>query len=204
MSKNKINGVGLLVLLICMQFPSFAQEKSLTDVTEKTGLYSLNVFAGGGVSFYVADPGSPSGLKSQVSQTHAIGTLRVMWYPDHLLRIGLETGITDFYSYKIQDSVSGSLVVQAVPLLLVFSMPITKHINVYLAPGGYFITSKLNYKGYTRSGTFSLGWMVAGSYEYPINDKLGVAGEVKLLDAFETKDASLSVQIQLRWKFMEW
>ena len=204
MSKNKINGIGLLVLLIFIHVPSFAQEKSVTAVTEKRGPYSLNVFGGGGVSFYVADPGSPSGLKSQTSQTHAIGTLRVMWYPDHLLRIGLETGITDFYSYKIQDSISGSLVVQAVPLLLVFSMPIAKRFNVYLAPGGYFITSKLDFKGYTKSGTFSLGWMVAGSYEYPINDKLGIAGEVKLLDAFETKDASLSVQIQLRWKFMEW
>ena len=52
---------------------------------------SVNVFAGGGVSFYLANPGDPADLKSQVSQTHPIGTLRVMWYPDHLLRIGLET-----------------------------------------------------------------------------------------------------------------
>jgi hypothetical protein len=204
MSKNKLNGIVLLVFLIGIHVPSFAQDKSMIATSEKRGLYSLNVFAGGGVSFYVGNPGSPSGLKSQTSQTHAIGTLRVMWYPDHLLRIGVETGITDFYSYTFHDSLSGSLVVQAVPLLLVFSMPVTKRINVYMAPGGYFITSKLGYNGNAKSGTFSLGWMVAGSYEYPVNDQLGIAGEVKLLDAFETRDASLSVQIQLRWKFMEW
>jgi hypothetical protein len=204
MSKNKINGIGLLAMLICVHFPSAAQDKARTGDTEKNGLYSLNVFAGGGVSFYLTNPGTPYGLNSQVSVSHPIGTLRIMWYPDHLLRIGVETGITNFYSYKFQDSLSGNVIVQSVPLILVFSMPVTKRINVYMGPGGYFITSKLNFEGHTNSGSFSLGWMVAGSYEYPLNDKLGIAGEVKLLDAFETKDASLSVQIQLHWKFMEW
>ena len=170
----------------------------------KKGLYSLNVFVGGGVSFYVADAGTAADLQSQVSKTHPIGTLRIMWYPDHLLRVGLETGITNLYSYNIQDSLSGSISEQAVPLLLVFSMPITKRINLFAGLGGYFITSKLDFEGKTQSGTYSLGWMAAGSYEYPINDKLGLAGEMKLLNAFETKDISLSFQIQLRWKIMEW
>jgi len=204
MSKNRIKDIGLLAFLICICFPSLAQDKPMTTDSTKTGSYSLNLFAGGGVSFYVGNPGTPSGLNYQTTETHAIGTLRIMWYPDHLLRIGLETGITDFYSYKIQDSVSVSAVVQAVPLLLVFSMPVARHFNVYVAPGGYFITSKLNFEGSAKSETFSLGWMVAGSYDYPINDRLGLAGEVKLLDAFESKEACLSVQIQLRWKFLEW
>ncbi len=150
----------------------------------KQGLYSLNVFVGGGVSFYLANPGTPADLKSQVSQTHPIGTLRVMWYPDHLLRVGLETGITNFYSYKIHDTISGSVVVQAVPLLLVFSMPITKHISLFAGPGGYFITSKLDFEGQNQAGTFSLGWMAAGSYEYPINDKSRTFRRSKAAECF--------------------
>jgi hypothetical protein len=181
-----------------------AQHSGDTTDPGKEGLYSLNLFAGGGLSFYLANAGTPADLKSRVSKTHPIGTLRIMWYPDHLLKIGLETGITNFYSYKIQDSISGNVVEQAIPILLVFSMPITKHINIFAGPGVYFVTSKLDFEGTTQSSTFSLGWMAAGSYEYPINDKLGLAGEIKLFNAFETKDISLSVQIQLRWKIMEW
>ncbi|MBZ5856122.1 outer membrane beta-barrel protein [Flavihumibacter profundi] len=204
MSKNNLYCISWIVLLQFIHVPSMAQDKSGIEAEGKRGIYSLNVFAGGGVSFYLANPGTPSDVKSQVSRIHPTGTLRVMWYPDHLLKVGLETGITNFYSYKIQDSISGNVVVQAVPLLLVFSMPITKRINIFAGPGGYFITSKLDYEGQTKSKTFSVGWMAAGSYEYPINDKVGLAGEIKLLNAFETKDVSMSLQIQLRWKFMEW
>jgi len=204
MSKNSVYCIYWLILIQCIHVPSIAQQKGDTFPVSKQGLYSLNVFVGGGVSYYLVDPGTPADLKSQISKTHPIGTLRIMWYPDNLLRVGLESGITNFYSYKIQDSISGGVVVQAVPLLLVFSMPITKRINLFAGPGGYFITSKLDFEGKTQAGTFSLGWMAAGSYEYPINDKLRLAGEIKLLNAFETKDISLSVQIQLRWKIKEW
>jgi hypothetical protein len=193
-----------MLLLIWAHLNADAQNNSLAANAEKQGLYSLNIFAGGGASYYLSEPGKAAGIKSEVSRLHAAGTLRIMWHPDHLLRIGLETGIADFYSSKFQDSLSGGVTIQAVPLLLVFSMPIIKRINVFLGTGGYFINSKLAFGGHVESGTFSLGWMAAGSYEYPINANLGIAGEIKLLEAFETRDVLLTAQIQLRWKFMEW
>jgi hypothetical protein len=193
-----------MVMFVCLQLHAAAQDKPASAGTEKNDLYSLNVFAGGGVSFYLSNPGTPHGLNTQVSQIHPIGSLRVMWYPDHLLRIGLETGISNFYSYKFHDTVSGTVAIQSVPLILVFSMPVTKHINVYMGPGDFFVTSKLHVEQSTKSSTFSLGWMAAVAYEYPINKDLNIAGEVKLLNAFESKDVALSVQIQIHWKFMEW
>lgn len=46
--------------------------------------------------------------------------------------------------------------------------------------------------------------MVAGSYVYPLNQSLGIAGELKWLDSIETEDANLVFQIQLVWKFFRW
>jgi len=48
MSKNRIKDIGLLAFLICICFPSLAQDKPMTTDSTKTGSYSLNVFAGGG------------------------------------------------------------------------------------------------------------------------------------------------------------
>src|SRR6516165_636147 len=98
MSKNDKIRTSLMLLLIWAHLNADAQNNSLAANAEKQGLYSLNIFAGGGASYYLSEPGKAAGIKSEVSRLHAAGTLRIMWHPDHLLRIGLETGIADFYS----------------------------------------------------------------------------------------------------------
>jgi hypothetical protein len=176
-----------------------------TDSAKKSGEFALVAYVGGGVSFFTGDAGTPLGLKATKTIVNPVGTLRIMWQPDHLLRVGLESGWTNFYSYKVEDNnVKGKVNVQSIPILLVFSMPVFQRFNVYAGPGGYIITSKLNYQTQTNSTTLSLGWMAAVSFEYPLNDKLGLVSELKWLDSFETKDQSLTVQIQLRWKFLTW
>ncbi len=172
--------------------------------SQARGEYSLIGYAGGGISFFAGDAGTPSDLNTELSKTKAIGTLRLMWQPDHLLGIGLESGWTNFYSYKVQGSVNGEVNVRAVPLLLVFSMPLAKNLKIFAGTGGYFMTSDLDYQQQTKSNTFSLGWMAALSYSYPISKTCDIATEFKWLNARETKDGSLSLQILLRWKILTW
>jgi hypothetical protein len=100
--------------------------------------------------------------------------------------------------------VNAKVNVKAVPLIIVFSMPLMKHVNIFAGPGGYFVTSKLDFDQQTNSNTFSLGWMVAGSYSYPISKACDIAAEFKWLNARETRDGSLSLQVLLKWKLLNW
>ena len=175
------------------------------DSAKKSGEYALVLYAGGGISFFAGDAGTPAGLNATKTLVSPIATFRVMWQPDHLLRVGLESGWMNFYSYKAEDnSIKGKVNVRAIPIILVFSMPLLQRFTMYAGPGSFIVTSKLDYETETKSATFGLGWMAALSYEYPINSKLGIVSEFKWLNCWETKDQSLSLQIHLRWKFLTW
>jgi hypothetical protein len=197
MSNNKKYFSSCWLVIVCFFI-------NVSSHAQKRGEYSLIGYTGGGISFFAGDAGTPSDLNTELSKTKPIGTLRLMWQPDHLLSVGLETGVTNFYSYKIQDNVNAEVQVKAVPFLIVFSMPLAKNLRIFAGPGGYFITSKLNYQQETNSNTFSLGWMIAGSYSYPISKACDIATEFKWLNARETKDGSLSLQVLLKWKILTW
>ncbi|MBS1599465.1 MAG: hypothetical protein JST75_14665 [Bacteroidetes bacterium] len=210
-NKTHLHIIFFACLIFCTQMMSNAQAvigpsgQRDTDSAKKSGEYALVLYMGGGVSFFTGDAGTPAGLKATKTLVSPIATFRIMWQPDHLLRVGLESGWTNFYSYSIEDnSVKGKVHVQSIPLLLVFSMPVFQRFNIYAGPGSYLVTSKLNYETRTTSTTLSLGWMAAVSFEYPLTSKLGIVSELKFLNSWETKDQSLSLQIHLRWKFLTW
>jgi hypothetical protein len=176
-----------------------------SSVAKKRGEYSLLVYAGGGISFYTGRSGEPEGFSNEVNRTAFAGTLRVMWQPDHLLSVGFETGWTQFYSYSTQQgSLTSHTDVTAVPLLVVFSMPVVKRVHVFTGVGGYLVSTKLNYLEETSSSTLSLGWMAAANYVYPLNKKFSIAGEIKYANAYENEDANISVQLQLVWTLTTW
>lgn len=211
MSKNNsyYRHIALAFLIFCWQVTVNAQavleNKRDIDSAKKSGEFALVAYVGGGISFFTGKAGTPAGLNSNISTTNPIGSIRVMWHPDHLLRVGLESGWLNFYSYTAENNnVKGKVNVQSIPILLVFSMPIFNRFNIFAGPGSYVITSRLNYGTHVNSTTLSLGWMAAVSYVYPLSDKLGIAGEFKWLNSWETKDQSLILQIQLRWKFLTW
>lgn len=172
------------------------------DATVKSG-NKLTAYIGGGISFYQGTPGTPSGLAATVTRIKPAATLRVMWKPDFLLRLGLESGLVQFYSYKIDDNgIKSSTSVEAVPILLVFSMPVTRNFNLYSGTGTYIMRSVLNYDGKVTTTGLSLGWMAAAAYDFPISPTLGINAEIKWHKAVPTRDGSLNAQVQLRWDFL--
>ena len=172
--------------------------------TSEAGPYSLVAYVGGGLAYYPITPGSPPpGVSSDLTRVGGSSTLRVMWHPDHLVRLGLETGWTMFYSYSLQGAPPGELHLSAVPLLWVASMEVLG-VNLFVGTGYYLLNSNLDYQGTVNVKTWSLGWMLAASYVHPISENMGVAGELKWINASEHEDASLTFQVQLVWKFLEW
>ncbi|GAB3891455.1 hypothetical protein GCM10028825_29770 [Spirosoma agri] len=138
-----------------------------------------------------------------------------MWYPDHRLRVGVETGWTTMYSYKGQLADERAHVyVSTVPILLVFSMPLAwvkgfernlvRRMALTVGTGAYINHSRLDYVGTVQSNTISPGWMAAASYTYPIGRRFRVAGELKWFDAVAVENAAFTAELQLVWRAYSW
>ncbi|WP_020596278.1 hypothetical protein [Spirosoma panaciterrae] len=187
---------------------------SLIDT--RRGPYTLVVTAGGGLSYYSTHLGVPQTIdEPHLSRFGTPSSLRVMWYPDHRLRVGLETGWTTMYSYR--GKVAGDnthVYVSAVPILVVFSMPlgwltgtdrsVARRMAITAGTGLYVNHSRLDYQGTVMSNTNSLGWMAAASYTYPIGRRFRIAGELKWFDAVAVENAAFTAELQLVWRAFSW
>lgn len=207
--------LGLVGVLIGAQ--SIARPLAEADTAKpQRGTYSCVLTVGIGNSLYRNYIGTPA-LWQQLDKRGRgqSVTLRAMWYPDHRLRTGLETGLTTFYTYS--GTVNGqpaSVKVSAIPVLLVFSMPLAWHngrerrflerFSLTGGTGAYLIRSQLDYNGLVNSQEWSIGWLAAASYAQPIGTRLRVAAEGRWLNASATKETDYSLQLQLLWRVFSW
>lgn len=183
-----------------------AAQEGFSSQPQKRGEYGWVAYVSGGAGYYVSNRGAPDYLNPVVSNLGHNVNFRLMWHPDHLLKVGLETGHLTFYSYTFKDSagVKGKTKLQAVPLLAEWTMAVTKRLNLFAGSGVYFLKTNLDYRGRTTSPKLSIGWMAAGSYIFPLSENVGLGTEVKWMEAAETTDGILSLQLQLVWKFLKW
>lgn len=212
-----IRTLAVVVWLIVSRLTVNGQPIQLPDsMATQRGPYTIVVTAGGGLSYYSTHLGVPDAIEQKhLSRFGAPGSLRVMWYPDHRLRVGLETGWTTMYSYRGQVANDPVRVyVSAVPVLLVFSMPLawlrgtdrtlTRRLAITAGTGAYLNYARLDYAGTVTSNTTSLGWMAAASYTYPIGRRFRVAGELKWFDAVAVENAAFTAEVQLVWRAFSW
>lgn len=205
------------VALLLSNLAAWAQAEPRADTTRpRRDPYALVLTVGGGVSYYSTHLGVPNTLEqAAVSRFGVPLTIRAMWYPDHRLRIGLETGWTTMYSYRGRvGSNSSHVYVSAVPILLVYSMPLAwlsgterslaRRLSITGGTGAYLINSRLDYRGQVISNRASIGWMVAGAYTQPISRRFRVATELKWYNATATEDAAFALQLQLVWRAFTW
>lgn len=173
-------------------------------------LYSLSADVGLGYSRYLTTVEFMDLNKSGFS-----GTFRVMWHPEHLLSIGLETGYQ--YLYSIKTSISsdefGTSDLKAsmisVPLLFVASMIIfPKSLPNFELKGGSGAFFMFNYGelfgSSIYSSVFSLGYIAGASYIHPIHEDISIGGELKYFYISKLKDSDLSLQILFSYKFLSW
>lgn len=197
-----------ILSFLFLSLHSFAQDvqEEVFDGPSPKKEFAIVAYFGGGLSYYTARPGIPSHSNADVKRHAPIGTLRVLWHPDHRLRVGIESGYTTFYSYTLSgiNNTNGNLQLNAIPMLLEFSMTIYKNFHIYVGAGTYLLTTHLEYAGEVRSRFYSNGWMAGAAYIYPLNDNLGLAAELKWLNAAETRDAAFALQAQFVWKFYKW
>lgn len=190
--------------LICLS--GYGQEEEFTLQPSKRGAYAWVVTASGGAGYFVSNQGAPPFLSRKISNLSHVTNVRLMWHPDHLLHVGVETGHLTFYTYRFRDSVAreGTVRLTAIPVLIEWNMAVTKRLNLFVGSGVYFLRTNLDYRGKTTSKKLSIGWMAAGSYIHPLSANVGLGTELKWMNATETANGILSLQLQLVWKFLNW
>lgn len=200
------NKILLFCLLLAAGLKAQGQAESFSSQSPRRGDYALVAYISGGVGYYLSVAGVPDYLHPTIRKWNPVSSARIMWHPDHLMRVGVETGYMTFLSYKLQDSAGakGSVSLNAVPLLVEWSMALTPRFNVFAGSGVYFLTTHLKYSGKAMAHKISLGWMAAASYIQPLSARLGLGVEVKWLDAAESTDGSIGAQLQVVWKFLKW
>ena len=196
----------LFLLFSFVSLQAFSQEEEFSSQPQKRGEYGWVVYVSGGAGYYVSNRGTPNYLESKVSNLSHVSNIRIMWHPDHLLKVGLETGHMTFYSYTFKDSLgrSGKTKLYAIPVLIEWTMAVTKRLNLFAGSGVYFLRSTLDYQGRTVSPKLSIGWMAAGSYIHPLSATVGLGTEMKWMKAAETNNGIVSLQLQFVWKFLKW
>jgi hypothetical protein len=196
----------ILCMFLCLSLALFAQEEEFSLQPTKRGAYAWVAYFSGGPGYYVSNNGAPTFVSRKISNLSHVTTVRIMWHPDHLLNVGLETGHLTFYTYRFRDSTNteGVVKLNAIPLLVQWNMAVTKRLNFFAGSGLYFLTTNLDYRGKTTSKKVSIGWMAAGSYIHPLSEKVGLGSEVKWMNASEASSGIVSFQLQLVWKFLNW
>lgn len=210
-------GLGWLLCLYSLStYGQQGQVPPADSIETKRGPYTIVVTAGGGLSYYANFLGVPSTLEqTRISRFGTPASLRMMWHPDHRLRVGVETGWMTMYKYRGQVANEPVRVhVSTIPILLVFSMPLawlrgtdrslTRRLSITAGTGAFLNQSRLNYAGTVTANTSSLGWMVSGSYTQPIGRRFRLAGELKWFNAVAAENTAFLAEIQIVWRAFSW
>ncbi|HZW38788.1 MAG TPA: hypothetical protein VFF33_05770 [Ignavibacteriaceae bacterium] len=178
--------------------------------SQRDSLYHLSVDAALGYSKYMTTMTFEDLNKNGFS-----GTFRVMWHPEYLLSLGVESGYQ--YLYSIRSDVNsiqfGASELKAsmisVPLLFVTSMcifPISLP-NFELQGGGgvfFLFNDGELYGSKIYSHVFSFGYHFGGTYLQPVSDKVSVGAQVKYYYISKLQDSDLSLQFLISYKFLSW
>jgi hypothetical protein len=138
-------------------------------------------------------------------------SLAVEWHPGMRLRLAIESGWTTFYSYELTNvetsfgRTDASLRLSAIPLLMVFSMPVVGAFTLHAGTGGYFVRSHAtSFSETVDVARFAQGWVVAASWDHAVVWGFRIGGSVKWYGATEFGDASLLLQLRAVIPVVSW
>jgi len=168
--------------------------------------YSVTAYVNAGYSRFISELDDNDLNKNGFS-----GTIRLMWEPEHLLSIGLESGFVRLYNFNTQTSIGDGNTytvkseLNAVPILSVFSMKIINNLKLSIGSGIFIITSKVDaLDNPVNSEQLSTGILIGGSYLFPVSPVISLGGEIKYYLINKIEDGGLNFQISLQYKFISY
>lgn len=166
----------------------------------KDSTFHVSTYLGVGYARFISDLDTEGFNKSGFA-----GTIRLMWEPDHLLSLGLESGYLQLYKLSNkQVSVLGndfevSTELTAIPIFTVFSMKIIKNFKLSIGSGLLILGSSVDALGNpVSSSQTSTGAFGAASYLYPLSKMFFLGGELKYYYINKIENGDLTLQLMLR------
>lgn len=188
----------ILINLILLSSITFGQIKDT--------VYSISTEIGVGYSRYFTTMGYDDLNKNGFS-----GTVKVMWNPEHLLSIGLETGYQYFYSIDINnyDTEFGTTQFKAsmyaVPVFFVFAMKVAPNVKLTAGTGIHLLYNSGEIFGdKIESNQISIGAHAGVAYTYPINNSMSIGGELMYSYISKLQDQTLAIQFIFIYDFFKY
>jgi Outer membrane protein beta-barrel domain len=168
--------------------------------------YSISTELGAGYSRYFTTMDY-----DDLNQNGFSGTVRVMWNPEHLLSLGLESGYQYLYSLDVSnyDTEFGNTNVKAtmytVPIFIVFAMKVFPNVKLTAGSGAYLLfNSGEAFGDALNSNQISIGAHVGASYTYPINNSMAIGGELLYSYFSKLQDQTVAIQFLFVYDFFKY
>ena len=166
---------------------------------------TLSLEGGGGYTRFLTDA-DIAGL----SKSGFAGTVRLMWKPEHLLSLGLETGYQYLYSVELNNvatefgTTNFNASMTTVPIMIAFAMRVTPEVRLRAATGMYLLSNTGEIFGDDlESSELSIGMGAGASYTVPIGERLSLGGELRYSYISKIQESSLGLQILLEYQLFE-
>jgi len=137
-------------------------------------------------------------------------TIRLLWEPNHRLNIGLESGyltISKLDSTIVSTPYGDTTFkarLNAIPLLLVFNMKVSK-IDLYYGLGISYLTTHLEaFDEKVKVGNWYYCYNFAIAYKYPITRNIGIGIEAKSYFFPKLQTVTSGLSINLNYQFLQW
>jgi hypothetical protein len=199
--QDKIIKILLVVMLL------FTIANTGLKAQEKDSLYHINFNIGFGTAFYLTD----MNYKNLSDNYPFVFTFRFMWEPEHLLRLGIESGYLPLFylESKFHDTIFGDteaeLSLNSIPILGVFAMEVFQNFEVLGGVGGFLLISEVtSFDNYVLSTSWSNAYELGFSYLHPINKKLKIGGEFKTYYITKLENYDMVFQIALKYSLFSY
>ena len=188
----------ILINLILLSSITFGQIKDT--------VYSISTEIGVGYSRYFTTMDYDDLNKNGFS-----GLVKVMWNPEHLLSIGLETGYQYLYSIDISnyDTEFGTTEFKAsmyaVPVFIVFAMKVAPNVKLTAGTGMHLLYNSGEIFGdKIQSNQISIGAHAGVAYTYPINNSMSIGGELIYSYISKLQDQTIAIQFLFVYDFLKY
>jgi hypothetical protein len=178
------------------------QSYSQSDNSE----YAVTAYINAGYSRFITELDDSDG---DLNKYGFSGTIRLMWEPEHLLSIGMESGYLQLYDFNSQRSFENDTTINvsseltAVPILFVFSMEIIENLKLSVGSGMFILTSKVDaLNNPVNSDQISTGVLGAVSYLWPLSHSISLGGEVKYYLINKIEDGDINLQLSFQYKLL--
>jgi len=164
------------LLIIACSIHAIAQTTNYTKPKKKS---KFAVYAGFGPNYYFNNLALG---KSYVNDFNYSFTGRVMWEPEHLLSLGIESGYYRLYTYNTPEPNKVHIANTAVPIQIVVSMRVLQNFYVNFAMGQAVLLNKIHTE---NSGDFSASsFSVADfsgtlGYRHKLSNRFSIGAETK-------------------------